>query len=175
MSSVHLRALTLKDAKITWAWRYKDEIINLYSGHPFRVNYELEKSWYEKVMFSNFPTTVFAIDVEEDGKRELIGLTTLTNINLLNRTSDFSILIGNDKHRGKGYSKQATIDTLLFGFKEIGLNKISLKVREGNEVAYNLYKKIGFVQEGVLKENVFRNNAFHTEIVMAIFKKDFIK
>ena len=119
MSKIILRALTIEDAKISWQWRNKEEIMNLYSGHPFPVNYELEKSWYEKVMYSNFPTTVFAVDVIEDGIKTFIGITTLTGINMLNRTSDFSILIGDEKHRGKGYSKQATIDTLLFGFKEI--------------------------------------------------------
>jgi RimJ/RimL family protein N-acetyltransferase len=94
---------------------------------------------------------------------------------MINRTSDFSILIGDEKHRGKGYSKQATIDTLLFGFKEIGLNKISLKVRERNTIAYNLYKKIGFIQEGFLKESVFKNNEMQNEVLMAAFKKDFVK
>ena len=175
MSKIILRALTIEDAKISWQWRNKEEIMNLYSGHPFPVNYELEKSWYEKVMYSNFPTTVFAVDVIEDGIKTFIRITTLTGINMLTRTSDFSILIGDEKHRGKGYSKQATIDTLLFGFKEIGLNKISLKVRERNTIAYNLYKKIGFIQEGFLKESVFKNNEMHNEVLMAAFKKDFVK
>jgi diamine N-acetyltransferase len=175
MSSVNLRALTLEDAKITWEWRNKEEISNLYSGHPFPVNYELEKAWYEKVMRSNLPTTVFAVEIIENNLSELIGLTTLTNINLINRTSDFSILIGDDKHRGKGYSKEATIKTLLFGFNELGLNRIALRVREGNDIALNLYKKIGFETEGILKQNVFRNNNYHNEIAMAILKKDFVK
>jgi diamine N-acetyltransferase len=175
MSKVILRALTLRDAETSWQWRNKEEIISLYSGHPFPVSYELEKAWYEKVMYSNFPTTVFAIDIVGDNGAEFIGITTLMNINMLNRTSDFSILIGDEKYRGKGYSKQATIDTLLFGFNQIGLNKISLKVREENIVAYNLYKKIGFVQEGVLKESVFKNSVFHNEILMAVFKNDFVK
>lgn len=175
MSTLKLRALTLEDAKVSWTWRNKEEIINLYSGHPFPVSYELEKAWYEKVIMSNFPTTVFGVELEYNGTKELIGITTLTGINMLNRTCDFSILIGEDKHRGKGYSKKATIDTLLFGFNEIGLNKISLKVRVGNEIALGLYKKIGFEVEGVLKQNVFRGNKFHDEIVMAVFKEEFLR
>ncbi len=175
MSVLKLRALALEDAKVTWAWRNKEEISNLYSGHPFPVSYDQEKAWYDKVMYSNFPTTVFGIELEGEGKKELIGLTTLTNINMLNRTCDFSILIGVENYRGKGFSKTATQLTLAFGFNELGLNKIALRVRQGNDVAINLYKRLGFVTEGVLKQNVFRNNQFQDEIAMAIFKSDFIK
>ena len=78
MSKIILRALTIEDAKISWQWRNKEEIMNLYSGHPFPVNYELEKSWYEKVMYSNFPTTVFAVDVIEDGIEDTSSLGKLS-------------------------------------------------------------------------------------------------
>jgi len=171
MINVNLRALTTTDIEKTLSWHNKKEISNLYSGHPFPVNLEFEKKWYENILTSNIPTTVFGIEHIETN--ELIGITILKNINLINRCSEFAIYIGNDSYLGKGLSTEATILTLKFGFHNLGLNRIYLKVLSKNSKALNLYKKIGFKHEGILKESVFKENEFIDEVIMAILKKEF--
>ncbi len=126
MSKISLRALTNEDIQKTLEWHNKQDIVDLYSGHPFPVNIEMEKKWYEKVLYSNFPTTVFGI--EDIESKTLIGLTLLKDINLINRSAEFAIYIGNENFRNKGLSKDATFETLIFGFFKLGLNRIFLKV-----------------------------------------------
>jgi RimJ/RimL family protein N-acetyltransferase len=171
MENIRLRALTLSDVENTLKWHNQDDISYFYSGHPFPVNIEFEKKWYEKILTSNFPVTVFGIEYVKN--QTLIGITVLKDINLINRTAEFAIYIGNIEYRGKGLSLDASLETLRFGFFNLGLNRISLKVLEENKTAIKLYQKIGFMNEGILRNNVFKNNSYRNELIMSMLKEEF--
>lgn len=168
---ISLRALSTEDLPKTLEWHNQEEIRNFYLDHPFPVNQEMEKRWYDKILTSNFPTTVFGI--EEDKKKELIGITVLRNIDLINRTVDFAIFIGNKTANGKGYAVEATKKTVDFAFLHLGLNRISVQVLENNALAIKLYKKIGFIQEGVLRKAVYKNGVFLNQLFYGLLKEDY--
>ena len=71
-NNVRLRALTLNDIEKTLYWHNQEDISNLYLGHPFPVNIEMERKWYEKLLTSNIPVTVFGI--EQIKSKKLIGI-----------------------------------------------------------------------------------------------------
>ncbi len=171
MDKIRLRALTKADMEKTLQWHNDDYIKKMYLGHPFPVTRELEEEWYDKVLRSNIPVTVFGIEVIE-GKK-LIGLSILREINLLNRCAEYAIYIGDAHARGNGYSREATIKTLRFGFKDLGLHRVSLKVLSDNKNAIGLYKKCGFSEEGVLKEAHYKEGRFKDEVVMSILDAQF--
>ncbi|OGH88063.1 MAG: hypothetical protein A3J93_02740 [Candidatus Magasanikbacteria bacterium RIFOXYC2_FULL_42_28] len=100
-----------------------------------------------------------------------IGFMGLSRIDKTNRNADVFIAIGDDKYRGKGFGEIAMQYLIKFGFKKLGLHKISLGVFEKNKPAINLYKKLGFVIEGTLKDDVFFAGEYHNQILMAIFNK----
>ena len=169
--NIALRALTKADIEKTLKWHNQKDVRDLYLGHPFPINQEIEEIWYNKILTSNYPVTVFGIELIENNT--LIGLTFLKNINNINRSAEFAIYIGDINSRGKGYPKEATLETLEFAFLNLGLNRIYLKVLEKNNVAYNLYKKVGFKKEGIIRQSVFKNGEFHNEILMSILNKEF--
>ena len=173
MNRVRLRALTSTDVDKTLEWNNQAEISNFYSGHPFPVNIEMEKKWYEKILYSNFPITVFGIEFIET--KTLIGITVLKDINLINRCAEFAIYIGDKEYKGKGLSIEASNETIEFAFKKIGLNRIYLKVLTENTKAIALYEKIGFLKEGVFRETVFKNNEFKNELIMSILNNEYFK
>lgn len=173
MGHLKLRALTTADIDKTLEWHNRGDIRDLYMNHPFPVNIETERGWYEKILTSNFPVTVFGLEHGESGK--LLGISVLRDINLIHRQAEFAIYIGDEAERGKGYAREGTRLTLGFGFFKLGLNRIFLKVLTENERAVHLYRKLGFVEEGVLRECVFKNNEFKDQYVMAILKSEFEK
>jgi len=171
MKNIRLRALTETDKELTLEWNNQKDIKDLYAGHPFPVNKEMETEWYDKITKSNFPTTVFGIELIKEKK--LIGISILKNINLIHRKAEFGIYIGDKDERGKGYSKEATLDTLDFGFNQLGLNRTYLIVQKTNKAAIKLYEKTGFKEEGVLRQSAYKNGAFRDELLMSILKEDF--
>ncbi|MBK6444137.1 MAG: GNAT family N-acetyltransferase [Bacteroidetes bacterium] len=167
---IRLRALTLEDALVTWQWRNQDEIRNDFSGHPFPVNYEQEKEWYLKILGSNIPTTAFGIEIVSSS--QLAGMTFLKNINQLHRQAEFAILV--DKAQsGKGYGKEACMQTLQFAFSNLGLHRIFLKVRKDNTAAIKVYTACGFTEEGVLREDVYKQGEFKDVLIMSILSYEF--
>ncbi len=133
----------------------------------------MESDWYEKVLRSNIPTTVFGIELS--GAKKLIGVALLKNINLIHRNAEFAIYIGDKTERGKGYSFDATMKTLQFGFCQLGLNRIYLYVQTENKAAIKLYEKSGFRVEGELRASIFKNGRFHNEYAMGILYNEYKK
>lgn len=168
---IKLRALTKEDLVKTLAWHNDSEIRALYLGHPFPINKETEEQWYSKILTSNIPTSVFGIEHEEDNV--LIGITVLKNINLINRSAEFAMYIGDKNYRGKGFSKLATKETLRFGFDQLNLNRISLNVLENNKKAIGLYEKLGFKKEGVLRESIYKQGKRYNEYIFSLLKNEF--
>jgi RimJ/RimL family protein N-acetyltransferase len=171
MSKIMLRALTIADIDKTLKWHNLIHIQDNYLSHPFPVNMEMERKWYDKILTSNIPITVFGI--EYIANNELIGITVLKEINFINRSSEFGIYIGEEKYNGKGLAKEATLLTLRFAFYKLGLNRVFLKVIEDNITAIELYKSVGFKNEGLLRQSVFKNNSYKNEIIMSILNNEF--
>jgi ribosomal protein S18 acetylase RimI-like enzyme len=53
--------------------------------------------------------------------------------------------------------------------RQVGIEKISLNVRSGNEAAIALYRATGFVQEGRERRHIRGDNGFEDNLVMAAF------
>lgn len=173
MKKIKLRALTSSDISLTLSWNNQDDIKQFYAGHPFPVNIEMENEWYNKILRTNIPTSVFGIELIEEKK--LIGITVLKNINFIHRKAEFAIYIGDTAERGKGFSAEATKKTLELGYYQLGLNRIYLSVQKNNIPAIRLYEKIGFVIEGELRDSIYKDGKFHDECIMSILSNEYNK
>ena len=86
-----------------------------------------------------------------------------------------NIYIGADLHpefHGKGLAYSSYILFISFLFKKYKLNKISLEVLSTNLRAIKLYKKIGFVEEGIKRQEVKKGKLFIDSIIMSILKNE---
>ena len=103
---------------------------------------------------------------------EKIGYFRLSNYSSLNQ----NIYIGADLHPkfwGKKLAYPLYQKFINYLFINYNLNKISLEVLSTNIRAYNLYKKLGFIEEGIKRQEVFKNNKFVDSIIMSLLKKEF--
>ena len=100
-----------------------------------------------------------------------IGYFRVTNYSEVNR----NLYIGADLHkdyRGKGLAYEAYRLFIPFVIKKYNLHKVSLEVLANNIRAYNLYVKLGFVNEGVKRQEVYKNGDFVGSIVMSILASE---
>jgi UDP-4-amino-4,6-dideoxy-N-acetyl-beta-L-altrosamine N-acetyltransferase len=118
------------------------------------------KNWFDK-------TTPKYFTIWKDNER--IGYFRTSSYSELNR----NITIGADLHesfRGKGYAFNAYKIFINKLFDEYDLNKISLEVLSTNVVAFGLYKKLGFVTEGIKRQDVLKNGIYVDSIIMSILR-----
>ncbi|QYX55681.1 GNAT family N-acetyltransferase [Roseovarius sp. SCSIO 43702] len=99
-----------------------------------------------------------------DGKDSCLGYVQLSDIHRNNRTAWFGICLLPDV-RGRGHGMTATMQTLEIGRKEMGLRKVSLKVRADNP-ACRLYKRIGFRLVGTQRAEYDDGKTLHDVTIM---------
>lgn len=98
-----------------------------------------------------------------------VGVVGLCNWNFHSRNAEVSFYIGDKESRGKGIMTTALELLIGWGFNQ-GLHRISAEVYQFNVPCINLLKKLGFSQEGILRDNVFRDGHFVDSLLMALIK-----
>jgi RimJ/RimL family protein N-acetyltransferase len=155
--SVEIRPLQLNDAYVSVDWRNNSKIWETTVSKPNRlITIEDELNWMRTVL-NEKNSERFAIIADNN----YVGNVQLTNIE--GDSSYFGIFIGNLDFWGKGVGSKATELVLNYGFKNLNLNKIHLRVKIENINAIKIYSKIGFEE----------TNRDDTLIYMTLNKSDF--
>jgi len=103
--------------------------------------------------------------------KDKIGYFRLTNYSESNK----NIYVGADLHedwRGQGLSYMSYEHFIPYLFKSYQLHKISLEVLANNTRAIKLYKKLGFVEDGIKREDVLKKTGYVDSIIMSLLKKE---
>ena len=104
---------------------------------------------------------------------EVIGVAFLHSLEPNDKRARYAVGIYNKDNWNKGYGQEITQAVLKYAFIEVKLHKIDLRVLAYNKLAIASYKKSGFIQEGILRENAFINNVWHDDIIMGILSHEF--
>lgn len=111
---------------------------------------------------------------EERKRREdevFVGTFTLFSTLPKDRDAMIGIAIS-PKWWGRGYGTESMEWLINYGFEQLGLHRVSLMVLEGNDRAINLYKKLGFVQEGIMRKKNWRAGRWWDVIAMGILEDE---
>lgn len=130
-------------------------------------NYTIEKltDFLTSVEKSN--VLFYAIHLKSNNLH--IGNIKIDPINLRHRIGEYGIMMGRKSEWKKGYAKEASLRIIDYCFQVLDLRKITLGVVSDNISAIELYKKIGFVQEGEYKNHAFHNGEYLDVTRMALF------
>lgn len=114
---------------------------------------------------------VFAIREHED----IIGLLGLNNILWNNGCASIFIGIGDSTNQSKGFGKIALSLLLNFAFNELNLYRLQLQVIEYNVRAINLYKSFHFIEEGIMRDFIHRDNKRFSLILYSLLRDEYFK
>ncbi|MCO7126893.1 GNAT family N-acetyltransferase [Sporolactobacillus shoreicorticis] len=82
-------------------------------------------------------------------------------------TGEFGITVLKD-YGGKGIGTRLLSKFIEWSRDSKLIRKINLRVRTDNEKAIHLYKKFGFVEEGIIKRDFLINEVFYDSIAMGL-------
>ncbi len=170
LKEVYLRGIQKEDfTEGLFYWANDQEITHyMYIGLRPSIKEQMEKLYLDTI--NNEKEIVFAIVDKENDKA--IGLVGLYQINYHVRSAEFRILIGDKTYWGKGIGTECAKAIIDYAFKNINLNKVWLGVSEENLGAVKSYEKSGFVFEGKLRKEIYRNNKYYDAIRMSILKEE---
>lgn len=171
--NIYLRPLEEKDIEGNYvAWLNDSEVCNYNAHHVFPYTYEGAKNYIRTV--SKSPSAiVLAIVIKENNMH--IGNISLQDINYINRSAEFAILIGEKKYWGRGYSKEAAYLIVNHGFQEINLHRIHCGTSAKNIPMQKLANFLGMTEEGRRREAMFKHKRFVDMIVYGLLSKEFFK
>ena len=109
----------------------------------------------------------FAIEVGG----EVVGDCSLHDIDRHNRTCDVGISLGRP-HWSQGYGQESLHLLVDYAFKHNNMHRVGLEVLADDERAVGCYRKVGFVEEGRLRQRDWMNGAYHDVLVMSILDEE---
>lgn len=102
-----------------------------------------------------------------------MGVVYLLGIDPINLSGELHIMIGEKSSRRRGIGTYAVQAMIEHAFYNLNLRRIQLDVLETNAAARALYKRIGFVEEGVKRKAVYKNGEYINEIIMALLREEY--
>lgn len=103
-----------------------------------------------------------------DQQDNFLGLVRLAPIDIKTKTATFAIAIFDPERLGQGLGTEATKLAVAYGFAELELERINLKVLADNHRAIAAYEKAGFVTEQRIKRLAGREGRCLDDLVMTI-------
>ncbi len=163
---IRLRAFKDSDIWTLHKWINDPEIIKF--TNSFRpIDENEQREWFQSI-YKNKNQFVFGIEHIETSK--LIGTCGLYEFDQISRKAELRMKIGDTTEWGKGYGKLALEELIKFGFNDLNIHRIWLKVFEDNLAAIKIYSNSGFELEGKMKEDVFIQGKYKNVLLMGILK-----
>lgn len=167
--SVVLRPPIPSDAEDRWSYGDDPELWRLYGEEPRQLTFEAATHAFGVAL--NADPNVWGWVFEADGKA--VGHARLTLLESGTHTARYAVGIFNRAYWGRGIGTEATRLILQFGFEQLGLHRIELRVVEYNQRAIRSYEKCGFVREGLDRDTVFLDGRWHSDVRMAILEAEY--
>ena len=98
---------------------------------------------------------------------EPMGFIDLFDYDAHNKRAGVSIVLI-DKHRQKGYGKEALNLLVNYSFTELHLHQLYSNILEGNKASFHLFKSVGFEIVGIKKDWRFYKGHYKNEYLFQL-------
>lgn len=167
-NSIYLRALNEKDIEGNYRlWLNNPEITKFNSHGRFPMTPEKMLQFIQSALQSNTSLVMAVVDKKNDAH---IGNISLQSVNWVDRNAEIAFLLGEKSFWGKGLMLEAGKLMINHGFNSLNLHRIYCGTSSENIGMQKLAEKLGMTKEGVRKEALFNNGAYHDVIEFGILK-----
>lgn len=141
----------------------------------FRTNEELNKQ-KEKVSggLTTYRTSVVFFHLRERSLDTVIGNFAFHNWFPMHRRSEIGYAMMDDAYKNQGYMREAIAAIIPFGFEAMELNRMEAFIHPDNTASRKLVERMGFRQEGWLREHYAAEGAIGDSIVFGLLHKDYL-
>jgi RimJ/RimL family protein N-acetyltransferase len=170
MSVVRLRPLAESDVDHIMTWVNDPEItgnIAAFSGHAFSRDDEIA---YVRRTLASKTDIVFSIEEASSGR--YLGQTGIHQIHDRSKVGRLACIVAAKGDHGRGFGTGAIRLVLDHAFGPLGLHKMWLMVFRHNERGRRIYGKLGFVEEGILREEYWHQNGWYDMVRMSMLARE---
>lgn len=155
------------------AWRNDPGV---YQGLVERtpISSEAQERWIARVREKEARgDEIWFIIVADEGVP--IGSISLSDLDRRSRHAQWAMFIGDAAYRKTGHAVDAAVTLLDFAFSHLNLRKVWCRVLASNEAALAMNRRLGFVEEGRLRQQVYEDGAYQDLHYLGLFREEFEK
>lgn len=166
---IYLRPLNEKDIDGNYRYWLNDQEIVRYNSHGrFPMTPEKLKAFVQSSITSDYTLVLGVIDKQSG---DHIGNISLQGINWVDRNGEIAFLLGEKAYWGKGVMLEAGALLINHAFKTLNLHRIYCGTSSENSGMQKLAEKLGMIKEGIRKEAIYNNGAYHDIIEYGILNR----
>ncbi|MFE9607330.1 GNAT family N-acetyltransferase [Streptomyces sp. NPDC006012] len=139
--------------------------------HPPR-SAEGFRAWTKEQAVAGPDGDCFRLAVEAVDTQEIVGAVGVYHADPRAGWFEYGVTLGAE-HRRKGYAAEAVVLLLRFMFAERRYHKCEARIFAYNEASLALHRRLGFVEEGRLRDRVFLAGRHHDLVVLGLLAAEF--
>jgi len=159
-----------EDTSRTYKWRTSKVAEHL--NQPVGYSLDMQKRW-----ILSRPDTEINYIIHRRDTQEAIGMIAILDLNWDDMVGSVGRLLLDEKYVRKGtpYGLEALLITYRYVFEELNFRKITGVVLARNKKVVELQKYLGMEEEGYLTRHVLLNGQEEDEVILSLFKEDFVR
>jgi RimJ/RimL family protein N-acetyltransferase len=164
---VRLRAREPEDEPLLYRW-FNDPEVTEFLVVRYPLSHATEREFIEGAHSIAYNRASFGVETLAEGR--LIGGVSLEHANPENRSATLGIALGDKTFWNGGYGTDTMRTICRFGFEMMNLHRIELDVYASNARARAVYEKVGFKDEGLRRDALFKYGRYHDLVVMGLIE-----
>lgn len=161
-----LRPMAEADLERVLRWRNSERVRqHMFNSHI--ITPDEHRAWFERIAASD--TDCCLIFGRDDTP---LGLTSFSQIHPGHRRAYWGFYIGEDMGRERGLGTHLGRLSLDYAFDELNLHKVIGEVLPGNDLSLRLFRRLGFKEEGILQDEIWRDGAPIDVVRFAMLEDD---
>lgn len=169
LNGVMLRPLELDDIDMLYNWDLDNDLNILTGWAPRRSRVAFRQLYEQRITEPPDDLVTFGIQID-DG---LVGFVQLALIDREERRAAVGILIGEKQIWGRGIGSTALRLLLDYAFTVQGLERVYAEIYGFNTRSFRLMERVGFQQEGILRQHEIHNGVRQDMHIFGILKPEF--
>jgi RimJ/RimL family protein N-acetyltransferase len=162
---VKLRAMEPSDAESLWRWNHDPDVMR-WMEVGYAQSLSQVRTWLQERPRNDYGDVLYGVETLSD--TTLIGLIRLHGAEPETGCAELDVYLGEKEHWGRGYATDAVRMACRYGFDKMRLHKVTLTVVTENEAARRVYRKVGFVDEGTLRQSFRRDGRWYDKVTMGL-------
>ncbi|MEM9987625.1 MAG: GNAT family protein [Bacteroidota bacterium] len=169
---VRLRGIELADAQFFFQLNQETATQQAFARTHFPQSIASQKAFIESIHVGVSQSDDFTF-VIENMEGEPVGFINSHTTDRINGTFRYGLAILQGERR-KGYAREAIFLLLSYFFQELRYHKVNAVVYEFNQGSMDLHQKMGFVEEGILRETHFSQGKHWDVHIFGMTKAEFL-
>ncbi|MFW6083312.1 MAG: GNAT family N-acetyltransferase [Thermoplasmatota archaeon] len=138
-------------------------------GQHKPYNRKKEEDFIENIANGKDDQIHLLITDSEDEER--IGMVSLFKVNKNSGNAEIGLWI-TPEHQEEGFGTESTELIVQYGFDELRMHRLHAKVFDDNPRSINIWEKLNFKKEGVMREASFKNGKYVNVLIYGLLKKE---